>query len=273
MAGPAGSLDSVRPVGGAPRRVQPTPRSSPRTCSSWDRACTRTGARLRCCAGEAAMKWEPVIGLEIHVQLKTKTKMFCRCRNEYGDAPNSNVCPVCLAFPGALPVANRRAIEECYQTRARARLRDRRPCRLPPQELLLPRPAQGVPDQPVRRAAVRERQAGSAHGGRRVRGRHHARAPRGGRREEQRTSLRRAGSRARRQRWSTSTAAARRSSRSSPSLTYATRTPPSGSCSSFVRPSSSSGSRTRSLTRARCDSTSMSRCVLLEATSFARAPS
>ena len=61
------------------------------------------------------MNWEPVIGLEIHVQLKTKTKMFCRCRNEYGDAPNSNVCPVCLAFPGALPVANRRAIEECIK--------------------------------------------------------------------------------------------------------------------------------------------------------------
>jgi aspartyl-tRNA(Asn)/glutamyl-tRNA(Gln) amidotransferase subunit B len=57
--------------------------------------------------------WEPVIGLEIHVQLKTKTKMFCRCRNGFGDAPNSNVCPVCLAFPGALPVPNRRAIENC----------------------------------------------------------------------------------------------------------------------------------------------------------------
>ena len=57
--------------------------------------------------------WEPVIGLEIHVQLKTRTKMFCRCRNGFGDAPNSNVCPVCLAFPGALPVPNRRAIENC----------------------------------------------------------------------------------------------------------------------------------------------------------------
>ena len=56
--------------------------------------------------------WEPVIGLEIHVQLKTRTKMFCRCRNAYGDPPNTNTCPVCLAFPGALPVPNRRAIEE-----------------------------------------------------------------------------------------------------------------------------------------------------------------
>jgi aspartyl-tRNA(Asn)/glutamyl-tRNA(Gln) amidotransferase subunit B len=63
-------------------------------------------------AGAGAGNWEPVIGLEIHVQLKTETKMFCRCRNVYGDTANSNVCPVCLAFPGALPVANRRAIEE-----------------------------------------------------------------------------------------------------------------------------------------------------------------
>jgi aspartyl-tRNA(Asn)/glutamyl-tRNA(Gln) amidotransferase subunit B len=58
------------------------------------------------------MTWEPVIGLEIHVQLKTETKMFCRCRNGFGGAPNSQTCPVCLAFPGALPVPNRRAIEE-----------------------------------------------------------------------------------------------------------------------------------------------------------------
>jgi aspartyl-tRNA(Asn)/glutamyl-tRNA(Gln) amidotransferase subunit B len=61
------------------------------------------------------MSWEPVIGLEIHVQLKTETKMFCRCRNAFGDEPNTNVCPVCLAFPGALPVPNRRAIEECIK--------------------------------------------------------------------------------------------------------------------------------------------------------------
>ena len=58
------------------------------------------------------MNWEPVIGLEIHVQLKTETKMFCRCRNGFGGEPNSQTCPVCLAFPGALPVPNRRAIEE-----------------------------------------------------------------------------------------------------------------------------------------------------------------
>ena len=61
------------------------------------------------------MGWEPVIGLEIHVALKTRTKMFCRCVNGSGGKPNTQTCPVCLAFPGALPVANRRAIEECIK--------------------------------------------------------------------------------------------------------------------------------------------------------------
>ena len=57
------------------------------------------------------MSWEPVIGLEIHVQLKTKTKMFCRCENVWGEEPNTRTCPVCLAHPGVLPVPNRTAIE------------------------------------------------------------------------------------------------------------------------------------------------------------------
>jgi len=63
-------------------------------------------------AGAGAGNWQPVIGLEVHVQLKTRTKMFCRCENGFGAEPNSQTCPVCLAFPGALPVPNRRAIEE-----------------------------------------------------------------------------------------------------------------------------------------------------------------
>jgi aspartyl-tRNA(Asn)/glutamyl-tRNA(Gln) amidotransferase subunit B len=56
-------------------------------------------------------EWEPVVGLEIHVQLKTATKMFCRCENVWGADPNTRTCPVCLAHPGALPVPNGRAIE------------------------------------------------------------------------------------------------------------------------------------------------------------------
>jgi aspartyl-tRNA(Asn)/glutamyl-tRNA(Gln) amidotransferase subunit B len=57
------------------------------------------------------MTWEPVIGLEIHVHLKTKSKMFCRCPVGFGALPNTQTCPVCLAFPGALPVINRTAVE------------------------------------------------------------------------------------------------------------------------------------------------------------------
>jgi aspartyl-tRNA(Asn)/glutamyl-tRNA(Gln) amidotransferase subunit B len=57
------------------------------------------------------MSWEPVIGCEIHIHLKTRTKMFCRCALGFGDPENTRTCPVCLAHPGALPVPNERAVE------------------------------------------------------------------------------------------------------------------------------------------------------------------
>jgi len=60
---------------------------------------------------EILAKYQPVIGLEVHVQLLTRSKAFCGCRNEYGGEPNTHVCPTCLGLPGALPVLNKQAVE------------------------------------------------------------------------------------------------------------------------------------------------------------------
>ena len=70
--------------------------------------------------------WETAIGLECHVELSTKTKMFCGCRNEFGAEPNTLTCPVCLGHPGSLPVPNREAIARIVKIGSRSGARSRR---------------------------------------------------------------------------------------------------------------------------------------------------
>jgi len=64
----------------------------------------------------SSSKWEAVIGLEVHVQVRTRTKMFCGCVNQYGDPQNTHLCPVCLGLPGSLPVPNEEAIRKTILT-------------------------------------------------------------------------------------------------------------------------------------------------------------
>ena len=57
------------------------------------------------------MKYETVVGLEVHVELSTKTKIFCGCSTEFGKEPNSHCCPICLGMPGAIPLMNKSVVE------------------------------------------------------------------------------------------------------------------------------------------------------------------
>lgn len=64
---------------------------------------------------DAIARFDPVMGMEVHVELGTATKMFCGCSTEFGGEPNSQVCPVCLGLPGSLPVVNQVAVESAIR--------------------------------------------------------------------------------------------------------------------------------------------------------------
>ncbi len=111
LAGPPGAVDPLRPLRRPAGRAAARRPGLQREPPARRRPRARGRDRLRPApAGgpdEHRARWEPVIGLEIHVQLSTRTKMFCGCELSFGDPPNTHTCPVCLAHPGALPVINR----------------------------------------------------------------------------------------------------------------------------------------------------------------------
>ena len=142
-------------------RPASTPPACPSACRCWRR---RSGRR--CCSGPPGRwrraspsppvrrsgggahepTWETVIGLEVHCELATETKLFCGCPNEFGAEPNTYVCPVCLGLPGSLPVLNAAGGGVRPAGRGGAALRRARGVDLPPEELLLSRHAEELPD-------------------------------------------------------------------------------------------------------------------------------
>ena len=93
--------------GGLPGGYSCSVRGEAKRSSSPRRGCSRSPRAMTALPGD----WEMVVGLEVHTELKTATKMFCGCANQFGTEPNTNICPVCLGLPGSLPVLNVRAVE------------------------------------------------------------------------------------------------------------------------------------------------------------------
>ena len=203
-------------------------------------------------AGPPRMTFEAVIGLEIHAQLQTATKIFCGCSTAFGAPPNTHVCPVCLGFPGALPVLNRAAVDHAIRAGLALGCRINETSIFARKNYFYPDLPKGYQisqyEQPLASEGVLEyvgRRRREAH-------RHHARPPGRGRRQVAARGLRRI--RIARP-TSTTTAAACRSSRSSPSPTCDRRRTPPSSSAGCARSSSGSASTTATWRRAACAAT------------------
>ena len=169
-----------------------------------DRLRREPSARLSATGGK--IEYEPVIGLEIHVQLSTRTKMFCGCELSFGRPPNIHTCPVCLGLPGALPVVNERAVHFGVQIGLALG------CEIA-ERSLFHRKNYFYPDHP-KGYQISQYDVPLCRGGQLGGRADPPRASRGGRREAQPPRRRAGGSTAPIAAGSTSTGAARRSSRS-----------------------------------------------------------
>ena len=99
------------------------------------------------------MDFETVIGLEVHAQMLTDTKIFCSCSTKFGGAPNSHTCPVCLGMPGVLPVLNKKVVEFAMKMALATNCEINKSCELRPEKLFLSRSAQRLSDIAIRLSA------------------------------------------------------------------------------------------------------------------------
>ena len=98
------------------------------------------------------MKTRTIIGLEIHVELSTKTKMFCSCKNEFGAVPNTNTCPICLGHPGTLPLINKEAVRYAIKAGLALDCKIIESMKMDRKKIFLSRPCKGIPNHTTRRA-------------------------------------------------------------------------------------------------------------------------